>query len=72
MAKKQVAPVPGVTVEEARLKWCHRIPSRMAGNSEDVVQFRERTCCIGHDCMAWRWVGRTVRGYCGLAGKDGV
>lgn len=72
-----------MTQEEARGKWC---PFSRVADDHDEVSFNRwqredpedplivvSTCCIGAQCMAWRWwkhpAGNTGDGYCGLAGK---
>lgn len=37
---------------------------------DDGTKTAKRYCCIGSDCMAWRWGNdKSTLGYCGLAGR---
>lgn len=77
-----------MTPEEARTKWCpkgrkirlnifQRIIHLMTGAYIPRGAVRVE-CCIGPDCMAWRWYedGSKTKpfntGYCGAFGKDGA
>ncbi|MCA6108173.1 hypothetical protein J6497_13105 [Bradyrhizobium sp. CNPSo 4026] len=66
-----------LTVEEATTKMCPQTLGPVA--TADRVHY-ESSCCIGAECMAWRWNrdpafkkgkdGNSVAvGYCGKAGQ---
>jgi hypothetical protein len=52
-----------VTEEEAKKKAC------CGPRNDSIGQWDRR--CIGSECMAWRWISKTEKGYCGLS-SDGV
>jgi hypothetical protein len=75
-----------MTEEEAKQKWCPQVRTLMwVGEKaehplisnravDEADGYDERHCCIGSDCMMWRWIylqngEKTPRGFCGLGGK---
>jgi hypothetical protein len=68
-----------LTEDEAREKWCP-FARTSGGTEEDLAINREYggepdvgALCLASDCMAWRWMNEvTGRGYCGLAGAQGL
>lgn len=74
------------TEEEAKTKWCpetrHTNKDENPANNKfhTVISPQSWNCCIGSQCMHWRWDDKSVRkategfdvkvvGYCGLSGK---
>lgn len=71
-----------VTIEELEQgKWCPDARVRAQGGPKDVAANRivegrsmkaaaaKAFCCVGPECMAWRWYEHGVSGYCGRAGS---
>jgi hypothetical protein len=70
-----------LTEDEAKMKWCPFARTRDGvGNDHDLSLNRSYdgkadigARCLASGCMAWRWVNEvTGRGYCGLAGAQGL
>lgn len=67
-----------MTIQEARERWCPMVRYSAQGESAanrwlytgKMQENPEQACCIGPDCMLWRWIDSPhTKGYCGLGGK---
>lgn len=65
-----------ITELEAKTKWCNkvRLTDKDYGSYNDPINtIINRACCIGSDCMDWRFYRKIQKdgeflGYCGLSG----
>jgi hypothetical protein len=63
-----------MTEAEALKKWCpYAVPfGTEGGNRAKDGAVTSPTCCVGSDCMAWRWSSNSlseIAGFCGMAGE---